>query len=57
MKKVSILLAAIAAAALLAGCAADHSAPPAPGNMSHQGAVHHDVKGEMMDAKGELRMK
>ena len=52
MKKISMLIAAIAAVALLASCASNTKPAPAGG----PAAVHHDTKGEM-DAKGELRMK
>ena len=54
MKKVSILIAAIAATALLAGCGTHK---PMPGHPGKPGMRHHDVKGAMMDTKGELRMK
>lgn len=53
MKKVGMLIAAIATVALLAGCASNNK------STSHKRgySMHQDTKGEMMDAKGELRMK
>jgi outer membrane murein-binding lipoprotein Lpp len=52
MKKLAIVVAAVAAVALLAGCS---SSKPAP-TPSQPMAQHHDSKGEM-DYKGELRQK
>jgi outer membrane biogenesis lipoprotein LolB len=52
MKKLAIIVAAVAAVALLASCS---SSKPAP--MKNQPtAQHHNSKGEM-DYKGELRQK
>ncbi len=55
MKKVGMLIIAMATVALLASCASNNKqSAPVSGKKP---AMHHDTKGEMMDAKGELRMK
>lgn len=49
MKKIAIVITAIFAMGLMAGCATHTTKAPAK-------AMHHDVKGEH-DYKGEARMK
>jgi PBP1b-binding outer membrane lipoprotein LpoB len=53
MKKLGIILAALFAVVLVAGCS---SSKPSTAPAASSKMAHHDMKGET-DYKGELRMK
>lgn len=48
MKKIALVLGAIAAVLILAGCASKAKEQPAAEATQHTAPAHHDLKGERM---------